>query len=101
MPLITHSQSVKSVFWGIKHSTSVWVLTQKTNFFAQFYSKFATFLCFFSFLAQKTLKMTIYNSIWGAQHPNTGQNIQQILILEKIICTSKVECTVLFQQLDT
>ena len=30
--------------------------------------------CFF---AQKTLKMTISTSVWSAQHPNAGPNIQQ------------------------
>ena len=36
--------------------------------------------CFFLAvcLAQKTLKMTISASVWSAQHPNAGQNIQQI-----------------------
>ena len=36
---------------------------------------------FFSFLTQKMLKMKISTSVWGAQHPNPGQNMQQILIL--------------------
>ena len=67
-------------FLGIKQSTSVWVLTQKTSFLAKFYSKFATFLHFFSFLEQKTLKMTISTSVWGEQHPNAGQNIQQWIV---------------------
>ena len=30
---------------------------------------------FFSFSAQKTLKITILTSVWTAQHPNAGQNI--------------------------
>ena len=43
-------------------------------FFAQFYSKFATFL-------------TILTSVWGAQHPNGGQNIQQVVFLSiKYVC---------------
>ena len=33
--------------------------------------------CFFRFVAQKTLKMTILTSVWSEQHPNAGQNIQQ------------------------
>ena len=32
----------------------------------------------FSVCAAKTLKMTISTSVWGAQHPNAGRNIQQI-----------------------
>ena len=35
------------------------------------------FLLFFSFLAQKMLKMDILTRVWSAQHPNAGQNIQQ------------------------
>ena len=50
----------------------------KKLFFAQFYSKFATFLLFFSFLAQKTMKITISTSVWGVQHPWAGRNIQLI-----------------------
>ena len=34
--------------------------------------------CFFSFFAQKMLKMTISTSVWSAQHPNTRRNIQQL-----------------------
>ena len=49
----------------------------KKQFFAKFYSKFATFLCFFSFLEQKTLKMMISTSVCSVQHLNAGQNIQQ------------------------
>ena len=46
----------------------------KNVFFAKFCCKF---LAFFSFFAEKTLKMTISTSVWSAQHPNAGQNIQQ------------------------
>ena len=40
------------------------------------------------------MKKEILNSIWSAQHPNTGQNLQQLskitctLGLVKCICTS-------------
>ena len=77
----------KAVFLE-KHSTSIWVLSQKTSFFAQFYSKFATFLHFFSFLAQKMLKMTISTSVWGVQHPNAGRNIQQFNVTESVLPSS-------------
>ena len=42
------------------------------------------FLHFFSFLAQKMLKMKISTSIWGAQHPNPGQNTISEHILLKL-----------------
>ena len=53
------------------------MLTQKTCFFAEFYSQFATFLHFLALLAQKMLKMTNLTSVWVAQHPIAGRNIQQ------------------------
>ena len=37
----------------------------------------ANFLLFFSFLPLKTLKLHILKSVWSAQHPNAGWNIQQ------------------------
>ena len=46
----------------------------KKRFFLQ---NFAANFLLFSFLPLKTLKMTISTSIWGAQHPNAGRNIQQ------------------------
>ena len=46
------------------------------RFLAEFCIK-CQFFTFFSFLAQKILKITIMTSVWGAQHPNAGQNIQQ------------------------
>ena len=41
----------------------------KKQFFAKFYSKFASFLCFFIFLAQKNAENDYLTSIRGAQHP--------------------------------
>ena len=52
--------------------TSVLLRTYKTHF-CKFCSKFVAVLHFFSFLAQKTLKIKISTSL---QHPNAGQNIQ-------------------------
>ena len=49
--------------------TSVLVQTSK-NLLLQISS-------FFSFLQLKTLKTTISNCVWHAQHPNAGQNVQQ------------------------
>ena len=43
-----------------------------------FLQKFSCKFPFFSFLSLKTLKMTISTSIWSAQHPNAGWNIQQV-----------------------
>ena len=36
------------------------------------------FLAFFWVFAAKMLKMTISTSVWSAQHPNAGRNIQQL-----------------------
>ena len=33
---------------------------------------------FFIFFAQKMLKNQILTSVWSAQHPNAGQNIQHL-----------------------
>ena len=57
----------------------------KNIFFAKFHSKFVPFLYFFSFLAQKMLKMKISTSNWGAQHSVAGRNIQQASIHEVTI----------------
>ena len=51
--------------------------TQKTCFLQKFAENF---LLFFSFFAEKTLKITISTSVLGAQHPNAGQNIQQLTV---------------------
>ena len=55
---------------------------KKIRFLLSFTPKRLLFT-FFSFLAQKTLKMKISTSMWGAQHPNAGQNIQQIILHSK------------------
>ena len=39
------------------------------------------FFATFQLLSSKMLKMTILTSIWGAHHPNAGQNIQQVGVL--------------------
>ena len=53
----------KTVFFlGIKHLTSVLVQTLKKTFFAKFCCKFLSFWHFFSFSAQKMLKMKISTS---------------------------------------
>ena len=42
----------------------------------------AIFLLFLAFSAQKMLKMTISTSVLSAQHPNAGQNIQQLQVIK-------------------
>ena len=37
--------------------------------------------CFFSFFAEKMLKMNISTSVWCVQNPNAGQNIQHLTYL--------------------
>ena len=37
--------------------------------------------CFFRFFAAKMLKITIFTSVWCAQHPNACRNIQQMTIV--------------------
>ena len=54
-------------------------------FFAKICTKFVTFLRFFSFVAQKMLKIKILTSVWGAQHPNAGLNIQQGPVVTNLI----------------
>ena len=57
----------KANFFGNKTVDQHSGANLKNVFFAKFSCKFLAFL---SFLAQKTLKMTISTSIWSAQHPN-------------------------------
>ena len=40
--------------------------------------------CFSLAFCIKMLKMTILTSVWSAQHPNAGQNIQQMPWTENI-----------------
>ena len=74
------SLSLLFSFLGIKQLTSVLVQTLKKHVFSKICCKF---LAFFSFFAEKMLKMTISTSVWSVEHPNTGQNVQlwNILIL--------------------
>ena len=39
-------------------------------------SKICYFFAFFMLFSPKTLKIIIMTSIWGAQHPKAGRNIQ-------------------------
>ena len=64
----------KCLFLGKKTSTSVWVQTQTSIFFAQL-NDFSSFHIF----GAKNLNLLIMSSIWSVQHPNAGWNIQQLL----------------------
>ena len=46
------------------------------------------FLAFLSFLPLKTQKITISTSVWSAQHPKAGQNIQHPLHTPIFLCKS-------------
>ena len=59
----------KAVFLGIKHPTSVWVLTQKTLFFAQFYFKFAIFCVFSAFEHKKCWKCLFWPAFGVPSNP--------------------------------
>ena len=59
---------------GTKQSTSGLVKTKKIHFFAANLLLF----CVFSALFIKIAEMTVSTSIWGAQHPNAGGNIQHV-----------------------
>ena len=65
----------KCLFLGKKTSTSVWVQTQTSIFFAQL-NDFSSFHIF----GAKNLKLHNVTSIWSVQHPNAGWNIQQLLV---------------------
>ena len=51
-----------------------WCKLKKTCFLQNFASNFLLSLAF----SKKTSKMTISTSVWSAQHPNSGWNIQQM-----------------------
>ena len=62
---------------GIKTVDQRFSANSKKHVFAKFSCKF---LAFYSFLQLKMMKITISTSVWGAQHPNAGQNIQQLRV---------------------
>ena len=64
-------------------STSVLVQTLKNVFLAVFCCKFLAFFCF---LPLKMLKLDILTSVWSAQHPIAGRNIQHWLIDKALVC---------------
>ena len=78
---------------AVKHHNftppAVWC---KLSFLQNFAVNLLLILYFFSFLACKTLKTKILTSVWSAQHPNAGGNIQHLLIIlffELNICQIK------------
>ena len=68
---VIYSQNLPPPFW----------CKLKKNNFCLMFSKFLTFLHFFVILEKKMLKMKISPSVWSAQHPNPGQNLQQFWVL--------------------
>ena len=66
----------KFLFQEIKPPIRVLVFAAKRWSKPVFLAKFHAFSSFFSFLAQKPLKMHISTSIWSAHHPNTFRNTQ-------------------------
>ena len=50
----------------------------KNIFFAKFCPNLLAFLPFPAFFAWKSLKRHVLTSLWSAQHPNAGGNIQQM-----------------------
>ena len=76
----------KAHFFGSKtvdqHSGAI----KKTRFLLKFAANLLKFLAFFRFFAAKTLKITISTSVWRAQHPNAGRNIQHATIVVRTEC---------------
>ena len=73
----------KKVFSGNKTFNQRLCANSKRTFLF----KFLAFSCFFSFL--KNLKKQISTSVWSAQHPNPGQNIQhfsQNTLIHNFVC---------------
>ena len=62
-------------------STSIFAAknAKKQEICSKFQQISANFMLFLMFFAQKMLKMTISISVWCAQHPNAGRNIQQTI----------------------
>ena len=67
----------KAVFWELNLRPAFWCKLKSPAFWQDFGANFLLFM-FFNFWAQKTLKTHISTSVWHGQHPNAGQNIQQI-----------------------
>ena len=66
-------------FWVDGLFTRVWVQIKK-HFLLNFASIFLLFLSFSAFCT-KNGEVQISTSIWNAQHPNAGQNMQQLKFL--------------------
>ena len=65
-----YSPKKQSCFSGNKTLDQHLGANSKNRFYCSIFSKFVTFLHFFSFLAQKMLIITISTSVWSVQHPN-------------------------------
>ena len=79
----------KAHFFGNKTVSQLLGANSKKHVFLQKFA--ANFLLFLSFFAEKMLRMTISTSVWTAQHPNAGRNIQQWL-LRSNLCQTSFNC---------
>ena len=64
----SHFQRGGGVWGRIKHSTSVWMLTQKTRFFVQFYSNLLLF-CVFQLFSTKNAENYYFDQCLGCTSP--------------------------------
>ena len=74
------SKKKEAVFWGNKTLNQRFGANFKIPVFWRILLQISYLFCF---LPLKTLKMTILTSVWHAQHPNTGWNIQQLCVFLK------------------
>ena len=71
--LSIHVFTYEMFFWEYNSRPAFWCKLKKPCFLLKFSANFLLF-------CRKTLKMTISTSIWGAQHPNAGRNLQQVCL---------------------
>ena len=71
--LSIHVFTYEIFFWEYNSRPAFWCKLKKPCFLLKFSANFLLF-------CRKTLKMTISTSIWGAQHPNPGQNKQHTML---------------------
>ena len=83
----THPKSGCNIFWHFSHICSS--SNRVSSFFIWKEEKDAKKLCFSDSLKLvdtemllKTLKMTFSTSVWSAQHPIAGRNIQHVAYIE-------------------
>ena len=94
MFLLCLHQNAGRVFYSQK-KPSTRVCKLEKNIFCIIFLQIFCFLCFFSILAQKMLKIKILTSVWMLQYPNAGQNIQHSVdifpkFLRKAVVSHKI-----------